>query len=142
MPEPIPNGYFCVDRRALWRYVPLRMRTKLPEHYADLLLQIWTLPKLTLIFSSTAVATLESVLVDSGDPPALSLPTEPPRKPQELDIEQVIIAPLGESCPKPHLLVCTVASRDVLLQSNQILLGVLALWAICNLRNCVLHTAT
>lgn len=118
------------------------MRTKLPEHHTDLRLQIWTLPKLTLIFSSTAVATLESVLVDSGDPPALSLPTEPPRKPQELDIEQIIIAPLGESCPKPHLLVCSVASSDVLLQSNQILQGIFALWAICNLRNRVLRTST
>ncbi|KAH8089926.1 CPSF A subunit region-domain-containing protein [Cristinia sonorae] len=68
-------------------------------------LEIWSLPKLALIFSSTAVATLDSVLVDSGDPPALSLPTDPPRKPQELDIEQVMIAPLGESAPRPHLLV-------------------------------------
>lgn len=68
-------------------------------------MEIWTLPKLTLIFSSAAVATLDSVLVDSGDPPAVSLPTEPPRKPQELDIEQIIIASLGESSPKPHLMV-------------------------------------
>lgn len=49
---------------------------------------------------------LDSVLVDSGDAPALSLPQDPPRKPQELDIEQILIAPLGESSPKPHLLVC------------------------------------
>ncbi|TCD71004.1 mRNA cleavage and polyadenylation factor subunit [Steccherinum ochraceum] len=68
-------------------------------------MEIWTLPKLTLIFSSSTVASLDSVLVDSGDPPALSIPTEPPRKPQELDIEQIILAPLGESSPKPHLLV-------------------------------------
>ena len=67
--------------------------------------QIWTLPKLTLIFSTTAVSMLDSVLVDSGDAPALSLPQDPPRKPQELDIEQILITPLGESSPKPHLLV-------------------------------------
>ncbi|CAL1708463.1 unnamed protein product [Somion occarium] len=68
-------------------------------------MEIWTLPKLTLIFSTTAVSMLESVLVDSGDAPTPSLPQDPPRKPQELDIEQVLIAPLGESSPKPHLLV-------------------------------------
>lgn len=67
--------------------------------------QIWTLPKLTLVFSTSVVSALENVLVDSGDAPALSLPQDPPRKQQEFDIEQILIAPLGESNPKPYLLV-------------------------------------
>ncbi|KZT18929.1 hypothetical protein NEOLEDRAFT_1142724 [Neolentinus lepideus HHB14362 ss-1] len=68
-------------------------------------MEIWTLPKLTLAFSTTAIATLQSVLVDSFDPPALSTPQDPPRKPQELDIEQILMAPLGETSPKSHLFV-------------------------------------
>ncbi|THG98888.1 hypothetical protein EW026_g3366 [Hermanssonia centrifuga] len=67
--------------------------------------KIWTLPKLTLIFSTSLIPSLENVLIDSGDAPALSLPSDPPRKTQELDIEQILIAPLGESSPKPYLLV-------------------------------------
>jgi len=67
--------------------------------------EIWTLPKLTLAFSTSLVAALEPVLTDSYDPPALSLPHDPPRKPQELDVEQIVIAPLGESSPRPHLMV-------------------------------------
>ncbi|KAI0634706.1 CPSF A subunit region-domain-containing protein [Trametes polyzona] len=67
--------------------------------------EIWTLPKLTLAFSTTLLATLDPVLTDSLDPPALSLPQDPPRKPQELDIDQIVIAPLGESRPRPHLIV-------------------------------------
>ncbi|KIP11832.1 hypothetical protein PHLGIDRAFT_98931 [Phlebiopsis gigantea 11061_1 CR5-6] len=68
-------------------------------------LEIWTLPKLTLAFSTSVVAALENVLLDSGDAPALSLPQDPPRKPQEFDIEQILITPLGESSPKLYLLV-------------------------------------
>ncbi|KAI0341420.1 hypothetical protein BDW22DRAFT_1408067 [Trametopsis cervina] len=68
-------------------------------------LEIWTLPKLTLIFSTSLISTLDNVLVDSGDPPALSLPQEPPRQPQDFDVEQIVVAPLGESSPRPHLLV-------------------------------------
>ncbi|KAI0754932.1 CPSF A subunit region-domain-containing protein [Daedaleopsis nitida] len=67
--------------------------------------EIWTLPKLTMAFSTTLLATLDPVVADSLDPPALSLPQEPPRKPQELDIEQIVIAPLGESRPIPHIIV-------------------------------------
>ncbi|RPD55582.1 hypothetical protein L226DRAFT_490064 [Lentinus tigrinus ALCF2SS1-7] len=67
--------------------------------------EIWTLPKLTLAFSTTLLATLDPVITDSLDPPAQSLPQDPPRKPQELDIEQIVIAPLGESQPRPHLIV-------------------------------------
>ena len=67
--------------------------------------QIWTLPKLTLAFSTTLGATLEPVLNDSYDAPAFSLPQDPPRKPQDLDIDQILIAPVGESSPRPHLIV-------------------------------------
>ncbi|KAI0313592.1 CPSF A subunit region-domain-containing protein [Amylostereum chailletii] len=68
-------------------------------------MEIWSLPKLALVFSTTAIASLRGLLVDSFDPPALSLPQDPRRKPQDLDIEQIVIAPLGESSPLPHLLV-------------------------------------
>jgi cleavage and polyadenylation specificity factor subunit 1 len=67
--------------------------------------QIWTLPKLSIVFSVPLASALDSVLVDSGDGPALSLPGDSPRKQQELDIEQVLVAPLGETSPQPHLLV-------------------------------------
>ncbi|KAH7925063.1 hypothetical protein BV22DRAFT_1119797 [Leucogyrophana mollusca] len=65
-------------------------------------MEIWSLPKLNLAFSSAAIATLESTLTDSCQPPALSLPQDPPRKPQDLDIDQILVAPLGESDPVPH----------------------------------------
>ncbi|KAH9930484.1 CPSF A subunit region-domain-containing protein [Epithele typhae] len=67
--------------------------------------EVWTLPKLTLAFSTTLLATLDPVLTDTYDPPAPSLPQDPPRKAQELDIDQMVIAPLGESQPRPHLIV-------------------------------------
>ncbi|OSD02613.1 hypothetical protein PYCCODRAFT_1477600 [Trametes coccinea BRFM310] len=67
--------------------------------------EIWTLPKLTLAFSTTLLASLDHVVTDSLDPPATSLPQDPPRKPQELDIDQIAIAPIGESRPRPHLIV-------------------------------------
>lgn len=70
--------------------------------------KIWSLPKLTLVFSSAAISTLEPVLGDSFDPPALSPPQDPPRKPLDLDIEQILIAPMGESSPTPHLFVCPI----------------------------------
>jgi len=66
---------------------------------------MWTLPKLTLAFSTDGLSTLQNVLADSHDPPALSLPQESPRKPQDLDVEQLILAPIGETSPRPHLCV-------------------------------------
>ena len=51
------------------------------------------------------LATLDPVISDSFEPAALSLPQDPPRKPQDLDIDQIIVAPLGESHPRPHLIV-------------------------------------
>jgi cleavage and polyadenylation specificity factor subunit 1 len=68
-------------------------------------MQIWNLPKLTLVSSTPLLATLQNVLTDSHEPAALSVPQNPPRKPQELDIEHVLLAPVGESYPQPHLLV-------------------------------------
>ncbi|KIM78173.1 hypothetical protein PILCRDRAFT_98438 [Piloderma croceum F 1598] len=68
-------------------------------------MEIWSLPKLTLVHSTEGIATLQPVLVDSSDLPALSIPQDPPRKAQDLDIDQILIAPLGESSPRPHLLV-------------------------------------
>lgn len=67
--------------------------------------QIWSLPKLALVFSTDAIATLQNVLGDSMDAPTLSLPQDPPRKPQDLDVDQILVAPLGESSPRPHLFV-------------------------------------
>ena len=67
--------------------------------------QIWTLPKLLLAFSTSALASLQSVLTDSHDPPASSPPQDPPRKPQNLDVEQILLGPLGETSPVPHLCV-------------------------------------
>ncbi|KAF8191243.1 CPSF A subunit region-domain-containing protein [Pholiota molesta] len=61
------------------------------------IMEIWTLPKLTLAFPPMAL--------DSHGPPALSLPQDPPRKPQDLDVEQLLLAPIGESSPRPHLCV-------------------------------------
>jgi len=83
--------------------------------FADLS-QIWSLPKLTLVYSTEGIATLQHVLVDSTDPPALSIPQDPPRKTQDLDIDQILIALLGESLPRPHLLVSLrhfYAIRDI-----------------------------
>ncbi|KAF9486143.1 hypothetical protein BDN70DRAFT_870239 [Pholiota conissans] len=68
-------------------------------------MEIWTLPKLTLAFSTDGLSTLQNVLVDSHGPSAVSLPQDPPRKPQDLDVEQLLLAPIGESSPRPHLCV-------------------------------------
>jgi len=73
--------------------------------------QIWTLPKLTLVYSISLVASLQNVLVDSYDGPALSLPEETPRSPQEFDVEQILIAPIGELFPRPHLMVCAATNH-------------------------------
>ncbi|KAG2030510.1 CPSF A subunit region-domain-containing protein [Suillus americanus] len=70
-------------------------------------MEIWSLPKLTLVFSTTAISTLENILVDARTPAALSLPQDPPRKPQDLDIDQILVAPLGETSLVPHLFVFT-----------------------------------
>ncbi|KAL0957913.1 hypothetical protein HGRIS_000094 [Hohenbuehelia grisea] len=68
-------------------------------------MEIWALPKLALVFSTPGLSALEDVLADTYDRPALSLPQDPPRKPQDLDIDQLLVAPLGETKPRPHLFV-------------------------------------
>ncbi|KAJ7747964.1 CPSF A subunit region-domain-containing protein [Mycena maculata] len=67
--------------------------------------ELWTLPKLGLVFSTKSLSTLQNVITDSHQPPTPSPPEDPPRRPQDLDIEQVLVAPLGETSPKPHLFV-------------------------------------
>ncbi|KAJ3793908.1 CPSF A subunit region-domain-containing protein [Lentinula aff. detonsa] len=74
------------------------------------ILEIWTLPKMALAFSvGTPFATLENVLVDSGEGAASSV--EPTDRTKETDIrelgviDQVFIAPLGETRPELHLFV-------------------------------------
>lgn len=51
------------------------------------------------------LAQLQNVVTDSFDKVALSLPHDPPRAPGEVDIDQVLVTALGETSPKPHLLV-------------------------------------
>ncbi|KIY51579.1 hypothetical protein FISHEDRAFT_56503 [Fistulina hepatica ATCC 64428] len=68
-------------------------------------MEIWTLPKLTLVFSTSTLAGLDNVLSDSHMPPALSKSDEPTRKPQEFDVEMLLLANLGESYARPHLFV-------------------------------------
>jgi cleavage and polyadenylation specificity factor subunit 1 len=49
---------------------------------------------------------LENELVDSRAPTAFSLPQDPPPgKPQDLDIDHILVAPLGEAFLVPHLFV-------------------------------------
>ncbi|KAL0062576.1 mRNA cleavage and polyadenylation factor subunit [Marasmius tenuissimus] len=78
--------------------------------------EIWTLPKLALAFSTSLLSTLQTVVTDSHDPPALSLPQDSPRKLQDPDIEQVVVAPLGESRPKPHLFVLLRSGHSAIYQ--------------------------
>jgi hypothetical protein len=80
------------------------------------------------------LSSLQNVLVDSHDPPALSLPQDPPRKPQELDIEQALLAPIGESSPQPHLLVRFLYSLICLRLMRYYTAGVFAIGPARNLR--------
>jgi cleavage and polyadenylation specificity factor subunit 1 len=84
-----------------------------------------------LVFSTTLLATLQTVITDSQESVALSLPQDPPRKPQDLDIDQILLVPIGESSPRPHLLVsfcrpplrgssCTEGLFQVFLRSGQL----------------------
>lgn len=67
------------------------------------IMEIWSLPKLSLVFSCNGISGLDTVLTDSYEGPALSLPQDPPRKPQDLDIDQILLTCLGESAPALHL---------------------------------------
>ncbi|KZV86543.1 hypothetical protein EXIGLDRAFT_712088 [Exidia glandulosa HHB12029] len=68
-------------------------------------LEIWTLPELTIVFSCSNMSSIPPVLADSLEPATPSPEQDPPRTPENLDIEEIIIAPIGESSPRPHLLV-------------------------------------
>lgn len=54
---------------------------------------------IALAFSTDQLEGLPDVLVDSG------LPHVSPSSEGETDIEQVIVAPIGITRPKPHLIV-------------------------------------
>ncbi|KAJ3853994.1 CPSF A subunit region-domain-containing protein [Lentinula lateritia] len=75
-------------------------------------LELWSLPKMTLAFSvAIPFATLENVLMDSGEGVASSMPPESMNQAKETDgkdtgaIEQVLLAPLGGTRPELHLFV-------------------------------------
>ena len=91
----------------LFPSLPLTLFRTVPgcEQHTNDSLQIWALPRLTLVFSTSLIGTLPNVMVDSHDPPGLSPPQDPPRKLQEFDVEQMVVAPLGETTPEPHLFV-------------------------------------
>ncbi|EGO29249.1 hypothetical protein SERLADRAFT_445076 [Serpula lacrymans var. lacrymans S7.9] len=80
-------------------------------------MEIWTLPKLTLAFSTSSLAMLEHILSDSYDTPALSPPQDHPRKSNDLDVEQIILAPLGETAPLPYLLVFLRSGQIVIYEA-------------------------
>ncbi|GJJ10703.1 hypothetical protein Clacol_004930 [Clathrus columnatus] len=69
------------------------------------IMEIWSLPKLGLVFSTTFIAPLQAVLTDTMDPAGKSIPEDPPRKPEPFDIDQAVIAPIGESDPSLHLVI-------------------------------------
>ncbi|KAJ3894218.1 CPSF A subunit region-domain-containing protein [Lentinula edodes] len=67
-------------------------------------LELWSLPKMTLAFSvAIPFATLENVLMDSGEGVASSILETDGRDTGA--IEQVLLAPLGETRPELHLFV-------------------------------------
>ena len=92
------SGLSCVGRKGYWKYVILAYTRSRADTR-----QIWTLPKLALVFSTTALSTLQNVCTDSYEGPAPSASQD--RKPSDTDVESILIAPLGESYHKPHLFV-------------------------------------
>ena len=100
MPTAGCNGGSCGQQHVIGEVLKL----------SSILLQIWSLPKLTLVFSSTSIASLQPSIIDSFDPPALSVPQDTQRRvPGDFDIEQALIAPMGEASPLLHLLVSVLA---------------------------------
>ncbi|KAG8744304.1 mRNA cleavage and polyadenylation factor subunit [Ceratobasidium sp. 414] len=63
--------------------------------------EIWTLPLIALAFSTDQLQGLPDVLVDSGQVHAS------PVAEGETEIEHVLVAPIGVTRPKPHLIVLT-----------------------------------
>ena len=85
---------------------------------------------------------LDPVVADSFDPPALSLPQDPPRKPQDLDVDQIIIAPLGESLSRPHLIVrCAFEANRFFETLITTCIGTAAIWTTGGLRGCPSRSA-
>ncbi|KAI5121116.1 hypothetical protein M0805_002789 [Coniferiporia weirii] len=82
--------------------------------------EIWTLPKLSLVFSTSIIKDLPVVLSDSFDAPALSVPEDPSRKPSELDIDQLQLAQIGEASPQPHLIVLLRCGQMAIYQAISI----------------------
>ena len=98
--------------------------------------QIWTLPKLTLVFSTTALPTLQHVCSDSYEGPTPSASQD--RKPSDVDVESVLIAPLGESYHKPHLFVSSrtfvhVSRENFRALNSNSTSGMAAFWATCSI---------
>ncbi|KAH7107502.1 CPSF A subunit region-domain-containing protein [Auriculariales sp. MPI-PUGE-AT-0066] len=77
-------------------------------------IEIWTLPKLTLAFSCDGISTVPYVLSDSFESVTPSPAEELPRSPQDLDVEEILIAPIGDVAPTPHLFIGV--GRDSMLQ--------------------------
>jgi len=99
-------------------------------------MQIWTLPKLTLVFSTTALSTLQNVCIDSYEGPAPS--ASPDRKPSDTDVESILIAPLGESYHKPHLFVSSrtfvhTSRENFLILKLNFTLGMVTFWPTCGI---------
>ncbi|THH10614.1 hypothetical protein EW145_g1206 [Phellinidium pouzarii] len=82
--------------------------------------ELWTLPKLGLVFSTSIIKDLPAVLSDSFDPPALSVPEDPPRKHSELDVDQLQMAQIGETSPQPHLIVLLRCGQMAIYQATAI----------------------
>ncbi|EJD52944.1 hypothetical protein AURDEDRAFT_81080 [Auricularia subglabra TFB-10046 SS5] len=78
--------------------------------------EIWALPKLTLVFSCGGVSDIPPVMADTFDLATPSPVQDPPRQAEDHDVEEILISPIGETTPRPHLLVLlrsgTVAVYD------------------------------
>jgi cleavage and polyadenylation specificity factor subunit 1 len=81
------------------------------------ILEIWSLPKLTISFSAPLLNNLESVVYDSHDVAALSLPQDPPRMPEVHDVDQILLAPMGEDRLVPHLFVLLRSGQLVIYEA-------------------------
>ncbi|KAJ7583446.1 CPSF A subunit region-domain-containing protein [Mycena floridula] len=93
------TGCFFMDSTGVFGNDPTQQRLLLVRPQG--VIEIWNLPKLTLVFSSPMLATLQNVITDSRDPPTVSQTKEK----EDLDIDQVLIAPIGETHPEMHLFV-------------------------------------
>lgn len=72
---------------------------------------------MSIVFSSSIVTELPASFSDSFDPPASSVPEDPPRKAQETDVDQMLMTPIGEDLPQPHLVVLMRSGQMVVYQA-------------------------